>query len=342
MAVLVDSLSEATQTSEGKLNSGGDIGLGQAFTGVAGVLNSSVFYIKKTNSPTGNITAAIYDSTGTFGTNMKPTGAALATSDTVDITTIGTSFDLQTFTFSGGNKITLVEGTKYITVIQFSGGDATNALFVGIDGASHAGNRSWSADLSTWSSSGNFDVCFYVYNDDPVTTTSTSTTTTTTSTSTTTTTSTSTSTSTTTTTTSTSTSTTTTTTSTSTTTTTTSTSTSTSSTTSTSTTVSVTTSTSTTTTTTSTSTTTTTSTSTSTTTTTTSTSTTQSITTSTSSSSSTSTSTTTTTTSTSTSTTTTTTLTYPLFVEEITPTRMKVEQTHSSSIMIEKIGSNRS
>ena len=71
---------------------------------------------------------------------------------------------LSTFTFSGANKITLSDGTYYVVVVEYSGGDTSNNVIVGLDNSSpsHSGNT------VAYSSSWNYysrDTIFYVYKD---------------------------------------------------------------------------------------------------------------------------------------------------------------------------------
>jgi hypothetical protein len=136
----------------------------QSFTGNGGTLASVKFYVKKIGSPTANAYAFIHTHTGTFGTNGTPTGSALATSDGVAYSGISTSATLVEFTFSGANKITLTNGTRYfvaITSTQTSG----NGLDVGVDetSPSHAGNQAYFDGM--WVSVGGADDAFYVYAD---------------------------------------------------------------------------------------------------------------------------------------------------------------------------------
>jgi hypothetical protein len=143
---------------------------GQAFTGNGLVLNSAVFYLLKHNSPTGNLYANIYALTGTFGTDGKPTGTTLATSDAVAASSIyPEDFRLATFTFSGSQKIPLINGTKYVVTVQHLNSAGANNISVGKDNSypTHPGNYSFYT--GTWSGSGGsiIDICFYVYGDDP-------------------------------------------------------------------------------------------------------------------------------------------------------------------------------
>lgn len=178
MAVLTDSYSESNQNRNSSLSGDetGNTHCGQSFTGDGGILNSVKFYLKKLNSPTGNINAYIYAETHdtAFGTDSLGTGDILATSDNFDVTSLGTSYSLSTFTFSGSNKITLTNTTKYVVVVKY---DATissvGSLFVGYDdsSASHNGNyvRIYN---NNWYSDSAADCCFYVYVDDATTTSS--------------------------------------------------------------------------------------------------------------------------------------------------------------------------
>lgn len=166
MAQIVDSYSETNATD----NSSSTIG--QSFTGDGGTLNSAKFYLQKDGSPTGNLYAKIYAHSGTFGTSSVPTGSALATSDAVDASTISTSSALVTFTFTGANKITLTNATKYVVVFENSVSSFPNYILAYRDGVSptHSGNYSFYS--GSWTADSGIDLVFYVYKDDATTTTS--------------------------------------------------------------------------------------------------------------------------------------------------------------------------
>jgi len=136
------------------------------YNAVSTTLSSCKFYLSKLDSPTGNMVAKVYSYTGTPGTNARPTGSALATSDTVDITTIPTyptATELITFTFSGAEKISLSATTYYCITIEYSGGDSSNYLFVRADTSNpHSGN-SGAYYPSSWDVSAGKDLIFYVY-----------------------------------------------------------------------------------------------------------------------------------------------------------------------------------
>ena len=166
MPTLIDSYSESNYDIIGKLYS--DVPYyGQTFTNTNQcVLQSVKFYIYKVGSSTGNITAKIYALTGTYGTDGKPTGSVLATSGAIDITTLNTTPELKTFTFTGADKITLNASTYYCAVLNYSGGSSIEYVAVGMDvsSPSHSGNRCLYTSGS-WGGDNSFDACFYVYAD---------------------------------------------------------------------------------------------------------------------------------------------------------------------------------
>jgi len=165
-ATTMDSYSESNYVSGSSLYSGSVTYRGQAFA-VSSTkdVGSCVFYMKKRGSPTGNAVAYLYAHTGTYGVNGKPTGDPIATSDNLDVSTLTTSPELTTFTFSNLNKITLNSGTKYFVVVYYNGGDINNYIDVGKDNSSptHGGTSVYSSDGSTWNSSTSVNFCFYVY-----------------------------------------------------------------------------------------------------------------------------------------------------------------------------------
>lgn len=164
MITIIDSYSEAKRDSTAQVNATQH--RGQGFTGVDGTLDSVKFYFSGPIGLAGTANAIIYAHTGTFGSTGKPTGAALATSDNFDATAIAnTAATLRTFTFSGANRITLVNGTKYFVVLDGTGISAS-FMPIAYDGSSptHAGNMA-NNTTGSWTASSTFDVCFYVYAD---------------------------------------------------------------------------------------------------------------------------------------------------------------------------------
>lgn len=168
MATTVDSYSEANKTASFAMDSLDRQGGGQSFTNGLGSdipLDSCQFYLKKVGSPTGNMTAKLYSYTGTPGTNAKPSGASLASSDVVLASSVSSAaFVLVTFNFTGANRVNLVNGTTYFIVVEYSGGDGSNEIEVGVNNIASPnddGNSAWLSSGS-WNNDAN-DQCFYVF-----------------------------------------------------------------------------------------------------------------------------------------------------------------------------------
>jgi hypothetical protein len=120
-----------------------DVEVGQSFYNDSiRYLNSCKFYLKKVGSPTGNAYAKLYAHSGTFGSSSTGTGEAIATSGAVDVSTLGTSYSLIEFTFTGANKILLSADTNYVIVVSYYGTDSSNYISIGSDESSpvHSGN----------------------------------------------------------------------------------------------------------------------------------------------------------------------------------------------------------
>jgi len=123
-ATTQDSYAFTNQNADQQVGNGTIIGAGQSFTtdGSGGVLSNIRWLVDKTGSPTGNATAKVYTHSGTLGTSSIPTGAALATSNTLDVTTIT----------SDASQVWQVDNTPFETafVDQTTGfNDATSANF---------------------------------------------------------------------------------------------------------------------------------------------------------------------------------------------------------------------
>lgn len=140
---------------------------GQSLICTGGILDSCKFYLKKTNSPTGNIYAKLYNHSGEYGVSGIPTGSAIATSDALTVSDITTGYTLITFTFSGANKIFINSGDKYVIAVSYQDGDATNYVSCGIDytDSTHPGNICFSEDEVTWTHEA-YDLIFYIYKED--------------------------------------------------------------------------------------------------------------------------------------------------------------------------------
>jgi len=168
VSVLISSYSESNNgTSNVSVGASGIVTAdGQSFSvGPRDLtLDSAKFYIKKVNSPTGSCYARVYAMAGVYGSTSIPTGSALAVSDAVDVASLGTSYALVEFAFSGANRIALSATVKYFVCFEFAGGDGSNYAHIAPDTTSptHPGNNCWKAG-GGWTAVGSQDLPFYVY-----------------------------------------------------------------------------------------------------------------------------------------------------------------------------------
>ncbi len=156
--MIIDSYSETNQNAYLQSNQASEVG--QAFTSTPATLTSSKFYLRKINSPTGDMISHLYNITGTYGTDAKPTGSALISSTAIDASTLTTSFALVEFTFSA---YSLSAGYYAITLAYTDAGD-TNRIYYGIDTTTptHDGNICYKVGAN-WTGTNIYDDCFYVY-----------------------------------------------------------------------------------------------------------------------------------------------------------------------------------
>lgn len=165
MPVLVDFYSESnTPLQDNFMWLGATIRRAQSFEATGGEIESAKFHLKKSGSPTGNAVAKIYAHSGTFGSGGVPTGSALATSNSFDVSTLTTSYALITFTFPTPLPVTDTE--KYFISFEWADGDSSNKVSPACDNSSptHAGNGA--RYQSSWASDA-FDFVFYVYKSTP-------------------------------------------------------------------------------------------------------------------------------------------------------------------------------
>jgi len=139
----------------------------QSFTGQSMKLTDMQFMIRKYGNPSGQLHAALYTLTGTFGVDDLP-GTQLATSDPINVSTISTSFTMVNFHFSGSNQYLLQANTYYFAALFApSSGviDSDNAFVAGGDSSSptHPGayrrfrHGAWQVPTI------DADMCFAVY-----------------------------------------------------------------------------------------------------------------------------------------------------------------------------------
>lgn len=163
MATLIDSYSESNADTYIPLDTGDFLYCGQAWQAAQTIkVGSCKFHLKKTGSPTGNMYAYLFAATGTPGTNGTGTGTALATSNAIDVSTLGTSAALVEFTFATPYEVQ--NGNNYVICLGYSGGDTSNYVEYGCDVSSptHAGNMAYKTPSGAWDYS-TADGCFYAY-----------------------------------------------------------------------------------------------------------------------------------------------------------------------------------
>ena len=89
----------------------------------------------------------------------------MATSDTLDVSTITDSSDTTSysFDFTGENQILLENGTNYVVVVEYTGGDSSNYIRVRHDATSPTHDGNYTTYSGSWSADNAKDAYFYVY-----------------------------------------------------------------------------------------------------------------------------------------------------------------------------------
>lgn len=154
--------SEINQSGTTSLNNT-VFGAGQSFVGNGSILKSARFWLKKATTPTGQVFIRVYAHSGVFGTSSIPTGAVLAVSEPLDVSTLTTSYVLTDFKFTGANQITLTNATNYVITVEYTTGTAGATLDVGTDTSAPTdpGNLS-TFSAGNWTATAGTDVCFFV------------------------------------------------------------------------------------------------------------------------------------------------------------------------------------
>lgn len=162
-STLVDNYDFSNGDTDQTIGNGTITGIAQSITGDGNVLSQAKFNLKKTLLPTGNAVAKLYAHSGTFGTSSVPTGAALATSANFDVSTLTTSYIKTVFDFL--DAFTLVNTTKYVITVEYSGGDSSNHVQVESDSSSptHGGNLA--ENTGSWAANSGRDLVFEVWAD---------------------------------------------------------------------------------------------------------------------------------------------------------------------------------
>jgi hypothetical protein len=160
MAV-IDSYSESNQSSGLTLGAAGYSAAGQSLTASARLMISDAqFYLKKTGSPTGNISARILTHTGTYGNTSIPDTLIVSSSTVVAASSLTTSYQLISFNFPSG--YVLDNGGYYCAEVVYSGGDISNNVSAGADvsSPSHSGNAF--INSGGYADANSFDLIFYL------------------------------------------------------------------------------------------------------------------------------------------------------------------------------------
>jgi hypothetical protein len=158
--------------SGGVVRSGNVEARGQCFTvSTNGKLGKATFSLKiNVGSPPNYMYAKLYEMTGTYGTDGKPTGNALAVSDAVSTSVLTSSYADVDFFFSGVNQVDLTED-YYCIVFEYDDGDVDNSVAFSYDTATktHSGNSFvFNHSNASWASSTANDSTFYVYSGENV------------------------------------------------------------------------------------------------------------------------------------------------------------------------------
>lgn len=146
-----------------RMYSGNNTGFGQTFTADGGTIVRADFFLGRSPlAPSGTAVAKIYTAVD-LGDGFLGPDTLLATSDTIDVSTLGTTRVMTPFTFSTPYETTAA--TTLCVTVEYSGGDATHYVTVGYDSANGGvgddGDSSY--NNAGWVAPGDTDVCFAVY-----------------------------------------------------------------------------------------------------------------------------------------------------------------------------------
>lgn len=148
----------SNQDTDQEVGDGTTNAAGQSFPGDGATIREADLWLQAVVSPTGFATCSIYASTGS-DPNRTPTGAALVTSDPVDVSTIGATYESTVFTFS--DYFVLTSATVYFIVLEYEG-DAVNFLEWGTDtSAPSYASHNFAVYTSSWADVA-ADGCFLI------------------------------------------------------------------------------------------------------------------------------------------------------------------------------------
>lgn len=157
MSVLIDS---ATVASPADTNCDSSQLMGQSFEVQNDCdLDELIIDMKTNGSPSGSFQFQIYAHSGTYGSTSVPTGSVLATSDTVNVSSLTSSYATYSVYFTGGNKIAVTTGQRYVLVCNYATTSYPNSIFFKNKTPSfHGGNQSYKA--GSWTALGSYDIIF--------------------------------------------------------------------------------------------------------------------------------------------------------------------------------------
>ena len=136
----------------------------QSFTAnVGGTLDSAKFWLAAwPEAASGSCYAELWAITGTYGLDSIPTGVPLATSASVDVSSLALQPNWQAVTFQFDNNYTLTAGTQYAIVAHYEN-PYPNAGAISFN---HSGSSSHSGNSSQyWTTSGSWSTEYYSAND---------------------------------------------------------------------------------------------------------------------------------------------------------------------------------
>lgn len=145
MSTIDATLSTASKNDTSAFNATDRVKVAQSFKALSSNnLVSCKLYMSKSGSPTGTITVDLYTAT-----DKLPSGSSLATSNSIDVSTLSIDWTMVEFTFS--SPYTMTEGDTYALVVSRTYVDGGNNMSLGInyggsaytDGAYCAYGTSW-------------------------------------------------------------------------------------------------------------------------------------------------------------------------------------------------------
>ena len=146
--------------------------VGQSFLGDGNVLAGFSAYLRYEGTATGSLVGRIYNHTGTFGTDGKPSSSSpIATSPDLDYADMSTSYAWYYFEFPEDQQILLSSGSPYILQVSLQPWVYTNGVANCFDAMYHGGAGTHEGNLSavsnfsydSWGAYGTDDLLFRVY-----------------------------------------------------------------------------------------------------------------------------------------------------------------------------------